>query len=290
MQGSDVNCTRIIPFRENLVQSHRFKSFCCGTHTTVARIHCERCEKCTCGREAPFLRLLRLLFLFLFSVPTWITAKRAQRYIAIAQWTLHPGSSRTFSFTSVQVFRRCSIAGRIKCVCVCGCVSGRRERRRRWCQMRQWYLHSNTIIIMWLGWRCHCLFMFHPRLGVCVCGMGMWGVCAVCSENYLVKAKIDGWLRWFSAFDSKPNIFFYFLCVGCVYRIHEISSGIYGRMNMCQTCISSVDAMPKSIYLLRLTGIGLAAIRRNENWVHSDKTWESNATGSTPVDRWWEVN
>lgn len=169
----NVNCTRIIPFRERIwCKAIDLSRFRCGTHTTnSARIHRPMEVKnahATCGTGPAFLSL---------SCSSAANLSRCQTSMdfAIAQWTLHP-------FEQFHLLLQLNFASSPKCsitactratvlVCECGCVSGRR------CQMRQWYLHWNTIIIMWFVRRCHCLFMFHiiPQwmcVWACVCVFG----------------------------------------------------------------------------------------------------------------------
>lgn len=172
----NVNCTRIIPFRENLAQSHRFKSFWLWavTHILISCIHHELCTHSLRGKWKMHLRKRTISSFFhcsnLSHCQTSATTSHKCR-----NCSMNLTSSRTFSFTSEQVLPEpLSVLVSSMYVCVCG------WRRRRRCQMRQWYLHSNTISIVWSVWCRHCLFKFH----LLSCKLQRLCLC-LCSENYL---------------------------------------------------------------------------------------------------------
>lgn len=145
----NVNCTRIIPFRKNLVQSHRFKSssveHTAHTHTqhmypldpvstnipyrtSYAYSHREKCTKCTCGRETMGFSI----FYFRLKLESLPNEHRFRNC------SMNFTSIWTFSFTSQPKFafsHWCSISPVMllnvhEYMCVCGLVSG---RQRRWC-------------------------------------------------------------------------------------------------------------------------------------------------------------
>lgn len=194
------NCTRLISLRENLVQSHRFKSFSLWHTYEQQRTHIpDRSEKCTCDiyteEDQHFSSLFHVL-LKLESLPN---------EHGFCDCSMNFTFSRTISFTSLAL--KFASSQKLfyywfypRCVCVC-----------LWVRLCVWATISDASMILTLEhYNNHVvrktlpLFVHvssHPavdvRLGVCLC-----------TGNYLVKAKIDGCLRWLTASTQTKYIFF----------------------------------------------------------------------------------
>lgn len=255
----NVNCTRIIPFRENLAQSHRFKSFWLWavTHILISCIHHERCTHSLRGKWKMHLRKRTISSFFhcsnLSHCQTSATTSHKCR-----NCSMNFTSSRTFSFTSEQVLPEpLSVLVSSMYVCVWLATSTTMSDASMILTLEH---HNNRVVRMMSS-----LFVqvssSQLQIAASVSVSVLWKLFSL-SQNRCLNALV---------LLLHSNQIFHFIfcrrkCVGCsVYSLYT-KLPRFLRMNVCQTCrhrhsrtYTTRFLWCQSIYLLRLTEIDSVA-------------------------------